>query len=152
VAKRYNNLIKYFFEKSHIFTQIHFMSSIISEGVMVSVEVFYQPEYSNPLQSEYMFAYRITLENFNSFAIKLLRRNWYIFDSNGIYRQVEGEGVVGVQPIIAPGENYQYMSGCNLKTEMGKMKGTYKMENQNSRETFEVLIPEFEMVVPAKEN
>ena len=59
------------------------MSSIISEGVQVSVVTFYQPDYSNPIQSEFMFAYRITLENHNAYAVKLHRRNWQIFDSNG---------------------------------------------------------------------
>jgi len=128
------------------------MSSLISAGIHVSVEVFYQPEYSNALQSEYMFAYRITLENYNTFAVKLLRRSWYIFDSNGSYRQVEGEGVVGVQPVLAPGETYQYMSGCNLRSEMGKMKGSYEMENQHNLQLFSVEIPEFEMMVPSKLN
>lgn len=128
------------------------MNSAISEGILVNVEVFYQPEYSNAFQNEYMFAYRITLENFNSYSVKLLRRNWYIFDSNGTYRLVEGDGVVGVQPVLQPGENYQYMSGCNLRTEMGKMKGTYQMQNLHDHSLFTVLIPEFEMIVPAKEN
>ena len=73
---------------------------MISEGVKVSVETFYQPDYSNPLQSEFMFAYRITLENHNVFPVKLHRRHWHIFDSNGSNREVEGEGVVGVQPTI----------------------------------------------------
>lgn len=128
------------------------MSNLISEGIMVNVEVFYQPEYSNPLQSEYMFAYRITLENYNAFPVKLLRRNWNIFDSNGLYRQVAGDGVVGVQPILQSGENYQYMSGCNLRSDMGKMRGTYTMVNLNSHKEFDVIIPEFEMIVPAKLN
>lgn len=128
------------------------MNSIISEGVQVSVDTFYQPDYSNPLQSEFMFAYRITLENHNPFPIKLHRRNWQIFDSNGTHREVEGEGVVGVQPILKPGETYQYVSGCNLRTEMGKMKGTYQMENLNSKQMFEVYIPAFEMIVPMKNN
>lgn len=128
------------------------MNSIISEGVQVSVDTFYQPDYSNPLQSEFMFAYRITLENHNSFPIKLHRRNWQIFDSNGTHREVEGEGVVGVQPVLKPGETYQYVSGCNLRTEMGKMKGTYQMENLNSKQMFEVDIPAFEMIVPMKNN
>jgi len=128
------------------------MSSIISEGVQVSVVTFYQPDYRNPIQSEFMFAYRITLENHNSFPIKLHRRNWQIFDSNGTHREVEGEGVVGVQPILKPGESYQYVSGCNLRTEMGKMKGTYQMENLNNKRMFEVDIPAFEMIVPMKYN
>lgn len=128
------------------------MVSLISEGVEISVETFYQQDYSNPLQSEYMFAYKIIIENHNSFPVKLLRRHWYIFDSNGSNREVEGEGVVGVQPVLAPGERYQYVSGCNLRTEMGKMTGTYKMENLNSKELFEVNIPAFEMIVPLKYN
>ena len=128
------------------------MNSLISEGVQVSVETFYQPDYSNPIQSEFMFAYRITLENHNTFPVKLHRRNWQIFDSNGSNREVEGEGVVGVQPTIHPGESYQYVSGCNLRTEMGKMKGTYQMENLNSKQMFMVDIPAFEMIVPMKNN
>ena len=128
------------------------MVSLISEGVKVSVEVYYQPDNSNPLQSEYMFAYRISIENHNSFPVKLHRRHWYIFDSNGSYKEVEGEGVVGVQPSLAPGESYQYVSGCNLNTEMGRMNGTYQMENLHSKKMFEVNIPAFEMIVPFKAN
>ena len=128
------------------------MISKISEGVEVSVETFYQQDYSNPLQSEYMFAYRISIENHNAFPVKLHRRHWHIFDSNGSYREVEGEGVVGVQPVLSPGEKYQYVSGCNLKTEMGKMHGTYQMENLNSKQLFNVNIPPFEMFLPFKNN
>ena len=128
------------------------MISMISEGVEVSVETFYQQDYSNPMQSEYMFAYRISIENHNSFPVKLHRRHWHIFDSNGTHREVEGEGVVGVQPVLSPGEKYQYVSGCNLKTEMGKMHGTYQMENLNSKQLFDVNIPPFEMFVPFKNN
>ena len=128
------------------------MVSMISEGVEVCVETFYQQDYSNPMQSEYMFAYRISIENHNSFPVKLHRRHWHIFDSNGSYREVEGEGVVGVQPVLSPGEKYQYVSGCNLKTEMGKMHGTYQMENLNSKQLFDVNIPSFEMFVPFKNN
>ncbi len=128
------------------------MISKISEGVQISVETFYQSDYSNPTNNEFMFAYRITIENHNSFTIKLLRRHWYIFDSNGEHREVEGEGVVGVQPVLKPNEQFQYVSGCNLRTEMGKMQGYYSMENQNSKEQFSVKIPPFEMIVPNKMN
>ncbi|MEI6585379.1 MAG: Co2+/Mg2+ efflux protein ApaG [Sediminibacterium sp.] len=128
------------------------MVSKISEGVEVSVEVFYQNDYSNPMNQDYMFAYRVTVENHNSFAVKLLRRHWFIFDSNGENREVEGEGVIGIQPVLNPSEQYQYVSGCNLKTEMGKMHGTYLMENQNNKEQFYVNIPAFEMIVPFKNN
>ena len=128
------------------------MNSIISEGVEVSVETFYQPDYSNPINYEFMFAYRITIENHNSFSVKLHRRHWNIFDSNGSFREVEGEGVVGLQPVITAGEKYQYVSGCNLKTEMGKMSGTYEMENLFTKTFFKVNIPSFQLMVPFKNN
>jgi len=128
------------------------MTNKISDGVEVNVETFYQPDYSNPLSGEYMFAYRITIENHNGFSVKLQRRHWHIFDSNGSYREVEGEGVVGIQPILNPGERYQYVSGCNLRTEMGKMHGSYTMENTNNQKSFDVNIPIFEMIVPFKMN
>jgi ApaG protein len=128
------------------------MVSQISAGIQISVETFYQADYSNPLNSEFMFAYRITIDNHNNFTVKLLRRQWHIFDSNGEHREVEGEGVIGVQPVLQPGEQFQYVSGCNLKTEMGKMQGYYTMENENSRNIFSVNIPSFEMIVPTKMN
>jgi len=128
------------------------MVSKVTEGVKVSVETFYQPDYSNPVNGEYMFAYKITIENNNPFPVRLLHRHWHIFDSNAAHREVEGEGVIGVQPTIQPGENYQYVSGCNLRTEMGRMHGTYTMENLSDKREFPVNIPVFEMVVPFKMN
>ena len=128
------------------------MVSKISEGIEISVETFYQPDYSNPMSAEFMFAYRISIENHNNFPVQLQRRHWHIFDSNGQYREVEGEGVVGVQPTLNPGERYQYVSGCNLRTEMGKMYGTYSMLNLSNKRTFDVNIPAFEMIVPFKHN
>ena len=128
------------------------MISKISEGVTVSVETFYQPEYSNPVIGDFMFAYRITLENHNPFPVQLLRRHWYIFDSISGHKEVEGEGVVGVQPVIDPSKKYQYMSGCNLKSEMGRMHGVYFMENYDTKKSFLINIPAFEMIVPFKLN
>lgn len=128
------------------------MISKLSRGVKVSVETYYQPEYSNPLNSEYMFAYKITIENNNDFPIKLISRHWYIYDSNGSMREVQGDGVVGIQPVIPPGSSYQYISGCNLRSEMGKMNGNYLMENVNNKKTFDVIIPSFEMHAPFKMN
>jgi ApaG protein len=126
--------------------------SKISEGVNISVETFYQAEYSNPAGSEYMFAYRITIENHNSFPIKLESRHWHIFDSDSTEREVVGDGVIGVQPIINPDSTYQYVSGCNLKTEMGTMHGTYTFQNLHNKKTFTAIIPHFNMVVPFKLN
>lgn len=128
------------------------MVSKISEGVEISVETFYQPGYSNPYNNEYMFAYRITIENHNPFTIQLLQRHWYIHDSNGEQREVDGDGVVGVQPVLQQGENFSYVSGCNLRTDMGTMQGYYTMQNLYSKQNFKVPIPAFNMIVPAKMN
>ena len=128
------------------------MVSKISEGIEVSIETFYQNNYSNPLQGEYMFAYRITIENHNSYPVKLLKRYWEVFDSNGEHRVVEGDGVVGVQPLIMPGSHYQYVSGCHLKSELGKMQGYYTMENIETKGVLLVNIPAFKMVAPVKLN
>jgi ApaG protein len=128
------------------------MVSKISEGVTVSVETFYQPEYSNPVAGDYMFSYRITLENHNPFPVQLLRRHWYIFDSITGHKEVEGEGVIGVQPIINPSQKYQYMSGCNLQSDMGRMHGVYFMENGPAKKSFLIHIPAFELIAPFKLN
>ena len=124
----------------------------ITEGVSITVETFYQPAQSNPLSAEYLFAYRITIENLQEVSVRLLRRHWFIVDSNGAYREVEGEGVVGQQPIIEPGKSYQYVSACNLRSDMGKMYGNYQMENVYNKKLFQVSIPEFQMIAPFKMN
>jgi len=128
------------------------MVSLVSNGIKVSVETFYQEAQSNPMASQFVFAYRISIDNLNTFAIKLLSRLWYIFDSNNDRREVEGEGVVGLQPVINPGSSFQYVSGCHLATEMGRMLGFYWFENQDDMNRFEVKIPAFEMIAPLKLN
>ncbi len=124
----------------------------ITDGVKVSVETLYQAEYSNPANEHYMFAYKIKIENLGDFSVQLLTRHWDIFDSNGNHREVEGEGVVGLQPIIEPGEWHEYVSGCNLQTEMGSMKGTYEMLRLSDQTELIVNIPEFALIVPYKMN
>lgn len=124
----------------------------VTEGVSVTVECFYQSSQSAPVNGEYLFAYRVTIENFSTMPVKLLRRHWHIVDSNGSYREVEGEGVVGVQPIIEPGNSYQYISACSLRTDIGKMYGSYKMENLYNKKELIVQIPEFQMIAPFKMN
>ncbi|NBR15998.1 MAG: Co2+/Mg2+ efflux protein ApaG [Crocinitomicaceae bacterium] len=124
----------------------------ITEGISVSVETFYQPAQSNPINAEYLFVYRITIENLTEFPVKLLRRHWHILDSNGSHREVEGEGVVGQQPLIEPNETYQYISAANLKSDIGKMFGTYEMINMYNRKKIIVSIPEFQMIAPFKLN
>ena len=128
------------------------MNITITDGVKVSVETIYQPEYSNPANEHFMFAYKITIENVGNTTVQLMRRHWHIFDSNGTQREVEGEGVVGLQPIIQPGQSHEYVSGCNLKTDMGSMKGEYQMMRLVDEALFDVAIPEFYLIAPYKLN
>lgn len=128
------------------------MVSQITKGVTISVETFYQPEFSNPANNDWMFAYEIHITNDNAFPVQLISRHWHIFDSDASFREVEGEGVVGQQPILQPGASYNYSSGCNLRSEIGKMHGTYLFENLHDKTTFTVNIPLFEMYAPTKLN
>ncbi len=128
------------------------MVSATTHQITVHVETFYQEDYSYPMSQHFMFAYRITIVNNSRDTVQLQRRHWFIMDAFGQMREVEGEGVVGEQPVLAPGEQYRYISGCDLKTEMGKMYGTYLMENTDTGKLFHVIIPEFFMVAPLKLN
>lgn len=128
------------------------MVQLITEGISITVETFYNNEQSNPLLNEHAFAYKVSIDNFSNFPIKLLRRHWQIFDSNATHREVEGEGVVGQQPILEPGESFQYMSGVSIRTEIGRMLGKYQMENMLNKKMFSINIPEFELVAPHKLN
>jgi|SRR5690606_4694968 len=122
--------------------------SQITEGISVQVETFYKPEHNEQIEDEHLFAYRITINNLGSFPIKLHARHWEILDASGTHRIVDGEGVVGEQPIINPGEQYQYVSAVNLESEMGSMQGYYTMINLFNNRSFNVIIPEFTLVVP----
>lgn len=128
------------------------MVTEITKGIKVSVEIEYQPEYSSPSQYHYVFTYRITIENCSGNTIQLMRRHWHIHDANNGVREVEGEGVVGQQPILEPGQVHRYVSGCNLKSGIGKMNGTFLMERVVDGKHFNVVIPEFTMIVPFKYN
>jgi ApaG protein len=124
------------------------METLITSGVEVQVETIFQPEHSNLLKSEFFFAYHITLYNHNNFTIQLLRRKWRITDSFFDARIVEGDGVVGRQPVLYPGDSFQYVSGCNLLSAIGKMEGIYIFDNKQERKEFEVKIPAFTLVAP----
>ena len=128
------------------------MYKAITKDVEVSVETFYQETASNPELGKYVFAYRIVIENHSEFTIKLLSRHWYIIDSNGQLSEVKGEGVIGQQPVIEPDQKHEYVSGCELQSELGKMHGTYLMERQGDGAKFEVEIPEFVMIAPYRLN
>jgi ApaG protein len=128
------------------------MVTQVTDGVKVSVETVYQSEYSNPENLHFMFAYHITIENLGEHTVQLLRRHWTIYDSGGEKREIDGEGVVGLQPILAPGEKHDYVSGCNLKSEMGYMEGTYLMRREVDDSLFEARIPRFSLVAPFRMN
>ncbi len=128
------------------------MYTITTNGITISAETFFQEDLTDLRRGEYVFAYRITIQNNCAFAVQLMRRQWFIFDSSNIVREVEGEGVVGKQPLLAPGEVYQYVSGCHLKSDIGKMYGTYLMERRMDNEQFRVQIPEFQLVAPYRRN
>ncbi len=128
------------------------MVTEITQGVKVIVETEYQPSYSSPSQHHYVFTYKITILNQSEFTIQLMRRHWHIHDAGFAMREVEGEGVVGQQPLLEPGESHQYVSGCNLKSGIGKMVGTYQMERIVDGAQFQVIVPEFVMVAPLRLN
>lgn len=123
-----------------------------TNGITVSVQTQYLAEHSNPLASKFTFTYEINIENGSPFTVQLLRRYWKITDSNGLVRTVDDVGVVGVQPLIAPNENFQYNSYCVFMTEIGRMYGKYQMMRQSDGVLFDVEIPAFQMVAPSKDN
>ena len=128
------------------------MPIAITNDVYISVETAYQQPATPHGQQQHMFAYRITIHNQGFHTLKLLRRHWFITDVNHENTEVEGEGVVGLQPVLEPGESHQYVSGCAIESEFGKMSGTYLMERQLDGQLFNVAIPEFYLVAPFRLN
>lgn len=128
------------------------MEACITRDIKVSVEVFYQPFQSRPKAEQYVFAYRVHIENLGRETVQLLRRHWFIVDSNGKKREVEGVGVIGKMPVLQPGESHQYDSWCPLSTAIGKMYGSFQMIVSATEESFDVQIPEFSLIAPFKEN
>ncbi|MBK7311675.1 MAG: Co2+/Mg2+ efflux protein ApaG [Sphingobacteriaceae bacterium] len=125
---------------------------ISTENIEISVRASYLSEHSIPRENHFFFVYFITIENKGNYAVQLLSRHWDIFDSNGEKREVEGEGVIGETPVLEPGETYEYNSGCNLLTDMGYMKGYYNMKRLMDDTLFKAIIPQFDLIVPAKLN
>ena len=128
------------------------MTTQTTSGVKISVESTYQSEYSNPENEHFMFAYRITIENLSEYTVQLVRRHWNIYDSIGLTKQVDGDGVVGEQPVLAPGEMHQYVSGCNLESDIGFMEGYYEMIREMDNSIFHVHIPRFNLIANYRMN
>lgn len=122
------------------------MLTSLTNGITVRVTTQYLPQHSNPRAHRYLFGYHITIENGSLDTVQLLRRHWFITDGMGQVREVEGEGVVGEQPILTPGEEFGYNSYCDLTTEIGKMSGYYIMLREEDGVQFEAEIPEFKLV------
>ncbi len=125
-----------------------FPHAATTDGVTVRVSVSYLEEQSEPGRGRWFWAYHIRLENEGTQAVQLLTRHWIITDGRGARHSVEGEGVVGEQPLIEPGGSFDYVSGCPLATSTGAMQGSYRMVGEDGA-TFDVAIPRFALVAPA---
>ena len=119
-----------------------------TRDVRVSVRSFYLADQSQPAEGKYVWAYRIKIENQGRESVQLLRRTWHITDANGRTQRVHGPGVVGQQPVIEPGESFEYTSGTPLDTPSGFMTGEYHMVVSDSGEKFDVAIPIFSLDSP----
>lgn len=117
-------------------------SDTSTAGVRVRVAAQYVPERSNPRDGEFVFVYRVVVTNEGDAPVRLISRYWLILDATNERREVRGEGVVGQQPLLQPGESFQYMSGCPLGTPWGSMEGSYRMQRLDGRE-FDVPIGRF---------
>jgi len=125
-----------------------FPFSATTGPVTVRVSVSYLPEQSHPTLGRWFWAYHVRIENHGDTAVQLISRHWRIVDGRGQLSEVEGEGVVGEQPLIGPGEAFDYVSGCPLPTPEGSMVGSYMIESGNGTQML-VAIPHFPLVAPA---
>ena len=119
-----------------------------TRGVTVRVSVSYLPEQSEPQRGRWFWAYHIRIENHGPMVVQLLTRHWIITDGRGHRHSVEGEGVVGEQPLIAPGGSFDYVSGCPLATPTGSLQGSYHRLGEDGS-TVDVDIPKFALIAPA---
>jgi len=118
-----------------------------TRGIEVSVESRYVPERSSPDDGAWFFAYTVTLHNVGSDTVQLISRHWIITDADGHVEEVRGPGVVGAQPVLKPGERFQYTSACPLRTAFGTMHGTYQMVTEDG-EQFDAEIAPFSLSTP----
>jgi ApaG protein len=124
-----------------------FTSEAVTRGVRVYVTSQYDPARSNPGNDQWFFLYTIEISNQGSETVQLLTRHWIITDANGKVEEVRGPGVVGKQPILKPGESFEYTSGCPLQTPFGVMEGTYQMVTEGG-ERFDAKVAPFTLSEP----
>ena len=118
-----------------------------ASDVSVSAQTQYLPEQSDEAAGRYVFAYTITIRNAGSLAAQLISRHWIITDAQGLVQEVRGLGVVGAQPLLQPGESFEYTSGASIATPVGTMRGSYQMVAEDGTR-FEAAIPQFTLSVP----
>jgi ApaG protein len=122
-------------------------SEAVTHNVRVEVESQYAPDRSQPFQNHWFFHYTVRITNEGDETVQLLSRHWIITDATGYTEEVRGPGVVGEQPVLAPGESFQYTSGCPLKTSNGVMRGTYQMVGERG-DPFDIEIAPFGLREP----
>jgi len=127
------------------------MFSKTTNNISISVESFYLDEQSEPDQQHYVWAYQITINNLSKQTVQLKNRYWKITDSNGAKKEVKGAGVIGEQPILHPGEKFEYTSGTPLSTPSGFMEGYYEMETKDGN-IFDASVPLFSLDSPYSSN
>lgn len=125
------------------------MYRALTRDIEVTVEPYFLEEQSDPDDSRYVWGYRIVIANHSDATVRLMTRYWHITDQNGLVDEVSGPGVVGEQPVLGPGDTYEYSSGCPLDTPSGVMFGHYQMET-TSGEAFDVTIPAFSLDAPGQ--
>jgi ApaG protein len=123
------------------------MSNALTDGIRVTVKSVYVPEQSAPLAQRYVFAYTVRIANEGAEPAQLRTRHWIITDASGKIEEVKGPGVVGHQPLLRPGEHFEYTSGCVLRTPRGEMRGTYQMYRPDGR-AFDATIAPFTLALP----
>jgi ApaG protein len=123
------------------------VSSAITKGIRITVKTHYVAEQSAPRAKRYVFAYTVRISNESSETAQLRTRHWVITDGDGRVDEVRGEGVVGAQPTLKPGQHYEYTSGCVLRTPRGTMHGTYQMHRDDGH-TFDATIAPFALALP----
>jgi ApaG protein len=127
------------------------VSTAVTEGIRVDVQPAFRPDRSDPSAGRFLFTYAVTIRNEGSVPAQLVSRHWIITDASGEREEVIGDGVVGHQPRLAPGEEFQYTSFCILRTPHGSMHGTYRMVRDDGG-TFDAEIAAFPLVVPGALN
>lgn len=128
------------------------METLTTHGIRISVIPNYAEAESAPRQQRYSYSYRIIIENTSRKTVQLIERHWHIYESNGLQKEVKGQGVVGEQPVLSPGGRFEYTSWCALLTDIGKMCGTYTMLCVDDGSQFVVSIPGFSLYPPFKMN